>query len=628
VSWIQKLYETYEKCAGHEPPGAEPLMPVSHTSQLAHIEIAIDASGRFRRAVVTSKESIVLPATERSASRGYGEAPHPLAEKIQYCAGDYSDHGGVKEHFFDGYLALLKLWCESSSSHPKAVSVLKYVQMRSVVADLVKAGVLHERNGVLLTDWPEETAEPEIFTRLTAKSENGRKVRDQGDALVRWVVETPGDERSQTWKDETLQAAWRRFDASRRALRGLCMVGGDADSALADQHPAKLRNGADKAKIISSNDESGFTFRGRFLDAQQAAGVSFEITQKAHNALRWLVARQGRRHGDQVIVSWAVSGRPVPDPTANTLSILGVEVGTTEAVSADTAQAFAHHLNRAISGYRAALGVADDIVVMGLDSATPGRMAITFYRELKSSEFLGRLESWHSKSAWPQNLGKGKQFVGAAAPGEIAEAAYGRRLDDKLRTATVERLLPCIVDAREIPRDLVRATFLRACNRAGLDAWEWEKCLGIACSLFRGINSSEDYQMALENERRTRDYLYGRLLAVAESIESRALYVAGEERETTAARLMQRFADRPFSTWKTIELSLAPYKARLRAQRAGFLHEMEKLLDEIVCRFPDGTFADDARLSGEFLLAYHCQRRALRTSRAEAPDSESADVRN
>ena len=49
-----------------------------------------------------------------------------------------------------------------------------------------------------------------------------------------------------------------------------------------------------------------------------------------------------------------------------------------------------------------------------------------------------------------------------------------------------------------------------------------------------------------------------RRLAVATSDE-------GKKRETTAGRLMQRFADRPFSTWRTIELALKPYEARMQA---------------------------------------------------------------
>jgi len=117
--------------------------------------------------------------------------------------------------------------------------------------------------------------------------------------------------------------------------------------------------------------------------------------------------------------------------------------------------------------------------------------------------------------------------------------------------------------------------------------------------------------MSLEESRRTRDYLFGRLLAIAENIESRALYLAGEQRDTNAAKLMQRFADHPCSTWRNIELSLAPYKSRLRAKRPGVLFKREQLLDAVIGMFGGEDFTMDSKLSGEFLLGYHCQRAAL-----------------
>jgi CRISPR-associated protein Csd1 len=113
-------------------------------------------------------------------------------------------------------------------------------------------------------------------------------------------------------------------------------------------------------------------------------------------------------------------------------------------------------------------------------------------------------------------------------------------LDDRLRKATIERLLPCIIDSQPVPRDLELSTTRRAVNRVGLENWEWEKCLGIACALFRGNHIEKGYKMALEPDRVSRDYLYGRLLAIADNIENYALSLAGEKRDTTAARLMQR----------------------------------------------------------------------------------------
>jgi CRISPR-associated protein Csd1 len=61
-----------------------------------------------------------------------------------------------------------------------------------------------------------------------------------------------------------------------------------------------------------------------------------------------------------------------------------------------------------------------------------------------------------------------------------------------------------------------------------------------------------------EEGRNSRDYLFGRLLAIAEKIEGHALYLAKETRATTAERMMQRFADQPAATWRIIELVWQP----------------------------------------------------------------------
>ena len=114
--------------------------------------------------------------------------------------------------------------------------------------------------------------------------------------------------------------------------------------------------------------------------------------------------------------------------------------------------------------------------------------------------------------------------------------------------------------------------------------------------------------MSLEKENRSRDYLYGRLLAVAERIERVALSVGGENRITSVERYFQRFADKPFSTWRIIEMSLRPYKERLLVKRGGFLTNREKDIQEIMDLFATETFSDDRKLSGEFLLGYHSQK--------------------
>jgi CRISPR-associated protein Csd1 len=621
VSWLQKLYETYEACAG-SPQFQKGLTPECHTEKQAHIEIAIDGLGNFLRATILDKEITTIPATEASAGRtGKKPAPHPLCDKLLYCAGDYLQHGGTRTSFFDEYISQLRLWL-ASEPNPKIAAVLTYVEKKNIVSDLLRAQVLHaDPDGVLTTEWTTSGPMPTLLRLLPPPK---GKLRDQGDAFVRWRVEIPGDRVSATWEDPEVRAAWIRFDGGQESTHGLCMVTGET-TIVAKNHPKRLRDAKDQAKLISGNDKTGYTFRGRMDQAWQACGVGLTATQRAHSALRWLIERQAHRSGGQVYVAWSVRGKGIPDPLSDTARLFldaQLEDDTEEtAYAGDTGQQFALRLKKAIAGYRAGLTGSDEIVVMGMDSAVPGRMAIKYYRELGADDFLAKVTDWHTKYSWPQRYSKELRFVGAPAPGDIAEAAYGRRLDDKLRRSTVELLLPSIVDGRRIPRGIVEACVRQACSRAGKQDqqgkrssnvnWGWEKCLGIACALVRGHSEEENYEMSLEEDRDTRDYLFGRLLAIADNIEQRALHLAKETRETTALRLLQRFADHPCSTWRTIETALVPYKARLRTNRPKDLLKREKLLDVVFSQFRSEDFVSDSKLSGEFLLGYHCQRARL-----------------
>lgn len=638
MGWMQKLFETYECCSGHEPPGSERLLPICHTLQQAQIEVTIDEVGRFKYArILQNKEEIVLPATEESAGRtGSQCAPHPLCDKIHYCAADYQiTFGGEKPSFYQAYESLLSDWCNSEYFHSKAKAVLCYVRKGRVVADLVQEGLLIiDQNGKLITGWDKGTPVPEIFRLLTPNPKDGK--RDQGNALIRWNVIEEGIPCMAVWEDPSLQEAWINYDSSMGESNDLCMVTG-INQFITGKHPKRLRHAGDGAKLISANDDSGYTFRGRFTDktGRQACGVSKIISQKAHSALRWLIKRQGFRNGEQVIVAWAVSGQYIPDPFENTFSLLSKSESffpqqASEQCQTDAGQAFALRLRRALAGYRSQLGDSSGIVVMGLDSATPGRMAITFYRELQLSDFLDRIQAWHERFAWHQVASKGASYIGTPSPRDIAEAAYGNRIDDKLLKSTIERLLPCVIDQLPMPRYLVNSVVRRSCNRQSFSSvLEWEKTLGIACALHKGLFNENSYDMTLEKNRNTPDYLYGRLLAIAENIEEYALNLSGEKRETTAARYMQRFADRPFSTWKNIELALSPYKTRFYASEKslGFLKNRQRLIDEVVCSFNEGDFSreNDRPLNGEFLLGFHCQRNVFRPVKATDTSSQQVD---
>ena len=661
MSWMQKLYRTYESILEQGvTDDAEPLTPVGHTIQNAHIVIVIDGQGNFQTArVMPPKTAILLPATESSENRTSGEAPHPLADKIQYVAKDYVDYGGEKKAYFDGYLKQLKAWCESPFAHPKVQAVLNYVSKGRVVADLVEAGIFQLDSGnKVLNKWEAEGDAPPIFSVLPkTKGEI-----EFGSALVCWQVEIAGDVHSQTWMDKTIQQSWADYVASEKAEKGFCLVHGK-EAVISTMHPAKLRHTGDKAKLISSNDTAGYTFRGRFATAEEAASVSADVSAKAHSALRWLISRQGIRNGDQVTVAWAISSKPVPSPMKDISAELDwadmenwdiSAVENPDELSSQTSseqpspdwsvnigRAAAQIIKKKLHGYQAELKAHEQISLIMLDSATPGRMALTYYQEFLPTDYFANLDAWIDDFSWYQrysieqpNAKKSDKkktlwaFV-PPSPYSIADTVYGKSLSDTLKKQLYARLLPVIAGGTSmpIPEDLVRQSFQVACNPNRCENWEWQKNIGVACALYKGwrarhhdLSQRRTYPMSLDTQNRSRDYLYGRLLAVAENTESYALYLAGEKRATTAERYMQRFAEHPFATWRNIELALKPYQERLRnnGKDTG-----AQAIGEIMELFATDDFTCDDKLSGEFLLGYHCQKMEIARRIAELSANKS-----
>lgn len=644
MSWMQKLYRTYENASGQDFGGNdEPLTPVGHTLQNAHIVIVLNGQGEFQTArVMPPKTAIMLPATESSESRaGTKPPPHALADKLQYVAKDYLAYGGSKSAFFDEYLEQLQKWCESSASHPKVQAVLNYVHKGTVIADLVETGIFQlDADGKVLSKWEAESDAPPIFSVLP-------KIKGEiefGSALVCWCVEIAGDQHSETWTDQTVQQAWINYISDGETAKGFCFIQGK-DAVVSTLHPAKLRHTGDKAKLISSNDKSGYTFRGRFEAAEEAASVSAEVSAKAHSALRWLIARQGIRNGDQVTVAWAISGKEVPSPLQDTFTEIdweNLDTGVVESEaetdmpsedqggidwSVNIGKAAAQIIKNKLHGYKKELKEHEQISLLMLDSATPGRMALTYYQEFLPDDYFNNLDAWINDFSWYQRHSIEKQNGKKAqkqtlwaflppSPSAIGYTVYGTALSDTLKKQLYARLLPVIVGGKNvpIPYDLVQQSFQVACNPHGVEHWEWQRNIGVACALYKGWRARHherrDYPMSLDLENRSRDYLYGRLLAQAESLEWYALYLQNGKktppRATNAERYFQQFAQRPYSTWLNLESErLVPYKNYLTGLGKDFY---KQAIGEIMELFSSADYTCDDKLSGEFLLGYHCQK--------------------
>ncbi len=329
----------------------------------------------------------------------------------------------------------------------------------------------------------------------------------------------------------------------------------------------KIRNAGDKAKLISANDTSGFTFRGRFNKADESAAISYEVSQKAHNALKWLINKQGKIIDQRVFLVWSNDAMPIPDVVDDSYSIFSSsEKSSNEDESTFyTQEEFANEFAKAIDGYKNNLSTKANIQILILDSATTGRLAVLYYRSINQEMYFNRIKNWHTTAMWEfhyrkDHNGEFVKFYGTPATKDIAFAAYGPHVSEKVVKGLMERMIPCIMDEKKIPVDIVRSAIYRASNPVSMEKWQWEKTLSITCSL---VSKHEGgISVALDKESMDRDYLFGRLLAIADVLERNALD-SGDQRATNARRYMNSFSQHPARTWKTIQDALQPYQARL-----------------------------------------------------------------
>lgn len=581
---LQAAYRTYQTQAhraGKKTAGEkEALTPLAHILQNAQIEISLSDEGRFQGACAVPKEDAktIIPATMESANRTSKAVPHPLCEQLGYL----DPHGPLCEE----YLRQLTRWADSPFSHTKVRAVLRYIRGGTILQDLAGIGLIELREDGSL--------------------ENGKC---EGTAyekcLVRWrILPAPEGQSSACWKDPDLFESFAAFYTTRDGQRrDLCFISGEQD-LVCESHPKGTVASSYGAKLISSNDGAGFTYRGRFDQADQAFCVGYTASQMAHNALRWVAANHGVLIGGRTFLCWNPEGQPVP-----TMELWGFD----QPEERDFIS-YRRELQDTLSGYRQGLRQRD-VVIAALDAATTGRLSITYYNELRGSDFLDRVESWYETSCWSTRRG-----IRCPPIKQIVTCAFGTQrgekleADDRLLREHAQQMVHSIADRQPVPYDVVRALVTRAGVPLAYTPQNRERVLETACAMVRKYRldrHKEEWTLALDTQNQDRSYLFGRFLAVAEQVE-RSTYDREEGREPNAIRMQAVFAQRPLYASRILNEQLVPYFARLKP---GLRAYYKQVIGEIMDKLEAGEPKRDQKLDDTYLLGYYHQRAALFTKK-------------
>ena len=576
---LQKACETYDSLlksgvAGKFEEGTDPLLPVGHILKKADLEITIDKSGNFIdvKKIEKGQEQTIIPVTIASGGRTSGVMAHPLCDSLTYLIKDDNT-------YYKSYSEQLQQWADFCK-HPKLFAIKKYVEGGTIFQDL-----------------------------------QSRNIGNELKQFVRWRVEGLGvDDVAECWRDAELFEEWTRYYLGNMdETKGICMITGEIEP-LTENHPKNIIASAGNAKLISTNDFTNFTFRGRFVEGKDALSIGYQASQKAHAVLRY-EASKGYNLGGRVFMCWNPQGKKTPKAWSpleftNDKPLEPLDYG--------------QEVKKSLTGFRNELQSLDhieDVVIASMDAATTGRLALTYYNELMASDFLDRIEYWYNTCCWRN----GKFGIQSPSIYTIAKCAFGNErsekgkleVDDRLSRDTQQRLIKCIVEKAPIPSDIVRALYHKASKPESFNLIKYHNyktVLYVACAVIRkSLNDKkEEWALELEKNKIERSYLFGRLLALFEKVE-RDTYDESEEREPNAIRLQSAFCDKPLYYANIIHNGLNPYFMRLKPKHRAFY---KKSIGEILSMLGEFKESELNRpLRETYLLGYYLQRNELYKSK-------------
>lgn len=596
---LEKACATYDSQAhlvGVSVEGKEMLSPISHITVNADIEICINKDGKYSKAtrVVKDDRKTTIPVTMESAGRtsSAGKLPHPFADQIKFLA-DYP--GSSYAYYFAG----LDKWAESEFSHPSVRAVRDYIKGKTILSDLAGEGIIKLKDGA-----PENEKEQ-----------------------IRWRVLGASDT-PETWRDRTLFESYVSYYNSviSELPKALCYVSCE-EEVIAAQSPKGVLSYANGAKLISANDASGFTYRGRFSTPDEAAVIGYETTQKAHAALRWLASNYGVTMGNRTFVWWRLPHKRTENSSVKVGMSQDFIFGTQRRDEKQEIADYHSELYEALAGLKNSLEPNDDVITVSLEAATTGRLSVTYYSQLKAEDFIERINLWYKDITYSDK--------GYAPPiKQIIQCALGDERDNfidcdaKLLSEMSGVMLKCVIDNAPIPESIVfplvnRFGNIQRYSKQGNRARVRNTAFSVVRK-YRNRKYKEEWNLGLDRNETDRSYLFGRLLALYEKLE-RATYSEEDrtKRETNSERYREVFVQRPGYGLATFEKKIQPYKKKLRISNFGLLNYFDREIGEVMGKLGKENLATNERLDEKYILGYYHQLYAK--SDKNGTDNETID---
>ncbi len=645
MSLLSDLVKTYDHVIGHEPYELERIAPIGHQygSKKQVIDVAIDENGVFLDAFIDNKCSrkSLLAVTEESAARTSSAAtmPHALNDSLMFMSsGHYLNKEGVNASYI-AYMKQLGEWCSSEVSCPQIKAVYQYLLKHDLVDDLIEHGKLNNAKG--------EAEDPVKFMKH----------------VVRWIVQTRNADVAETWVNEEVLRSWSLYYSALHESLSPCIIDGlDGEKAdVAALHPKAISAyGNSKLISVAAKEDSTLHFKGeRFNNQNQVLQIGYQNSQKAHNALSWLINTQSvaisknslpfgnSEDKPKYIVCWSPDLSPdeADNVWGEAFEILIKDIGADYKI-------YDEILKRGLYGLKGPKELKQSISILELDRSGDGRFSPVLYRSFTAIEFWEKVIAWFEQCQW-HFWDRSQQRTVPRSPSifDIAKSAYGIErindngncyldVNDSVFKDTVNTLLSIVWDGGIMPDSLIRKITIQASSPERFSGKEgsrwrnWNEILNTACAVihYKHMKMGKgDCDLILDRTNHDRSYLFGRLLAVLDRIENTALYKKESSssesrghRDTNAMRLWSAYAAHPWTTFSNLRNCIQPYLSSLNVgSREFYQNEMQ----EILLKLDTSDRKINRQLEPEYLMGFYLERDALtgKKSHDDSDNNEESD---
>ena len=628
MDFFTSLLKAYEKAEEiglvDQQNGDNPvLLPIYHTSLKSNgkniIAVKLDQDGSFYKAeFMYDNQTIIFPVTANSVARsGSNPAPHPLVDKFSYYIPE------VSQSQYDDFHKQLASWiayCEEGRVKEFLIKIQHFILQTDFLSSILQSlyGEHYQREGLKIT---------------YSDSDGKNKTVDLSAYFLEFsIVQFNGFKDESVTSYKALHQSFISFMTANQDNLRTCNISGRMEQ-ITNKHRGLMGT----AKIISVSNK-GEAYKGRFKEREDVFSVGYETSEKIHLMIKYLLENKNSSTwlgSSQYLINW------FSDDLANESQLDIVKPAFNDLFEDDEDEKDSlvfikpNEENKNIGSSfikgRKLFGNDATYYVAILNKTSNGRIALKYFRQVQVSQLLKNLETWQENYSWEAKTKSGNYKLRTPTFNDIINAAYGidreRYLEldnDSFKSDQYQQLVTALIDGNPVPSTIVKKLETNIKQRQKYPN-HWSQVQQISLAILHKQYGRE-FKPMLDHENTNRSYLFGRLLAIFELIETQRYRIDGnnQERITNAERYWNAYTSQPAKLMMNLTNKIKPYEETVKLNAHGIFHKLDKERAEIVQLLSPLMAKKDINdpLDYQFIFGYYAEKQFFYTKQEKNESEE------